>query len=98
MKIILYFISILHVILKKSVRNFSFFKLFCSVVRNENIKRPGFYMLQVARNFSNFPQLKQLYLSWRPELVIRNLIVIMLLSVSYDYVFEYRSSCNTVVS
>ena len=55
-----YFISILHVLLKKSVWNFYVLKLFCSLVRNENIKRPGFYTLQVTRVFSNFPQLKQL--------------------------------------
>ena len=59
-KIILYFISILHVILKKSVRNFCFLKLFCSLVKNENTKRPGFYTLLVTRVFSNFRQLKQL--------------------------------------
>ena len=35
-------------------------KLFWSLVRNENIKKPGFYMLQVTRVFSNFPQLKKL--------------------------------------
>ena len=37
------------------------FLLFRSLVRNENIKRPGFYMLQVTKVFSNFPlkQLKQ---------------------------------------
>ena len=40
---------------------FLFFYLFCSLVRNENIKRPGFYTLQVIRVFSNFPQLKQLH-------------------------------------
>ena len=51
-KIVLYFISILHSILKKSVCNFCFFKLFCSLVRNENIKRPGFYTLK-ARMKSN---------------------------------------------
>ena len=40
---------------------FLFFYLFCSLVRNENIKRPGFYTLQVKWVFSNFPQLKQLH-------------------------------------
>ena len=35
------------------------FSLFRCLVTNENIKRPGFYMLQVTRVFSNFPQLKQ---------------------------------------
>ena len=58
-KTVLYFISILHIILKKSVWNFYFF-LFCSLVRNENIKRPGFYTLQVTKVFSNFLQQKQL--------------------------------------
>ena len=42
-KIVLCFISILHVILKKSVQNFCFLKLFCSLIKNENTKRPGFY-------------------------------------------------------
>ena len=51
-KIVLNFISILHSILKKSVCNFCFFKLLCSLVRNENIKRPGFYTLK-ARMKSN---------------------------------------------
>ena len=37
-----------------------FLKHFCSVDRNGNIKRPGFFTLQVTRVFSNFPQLKQL--------------------------------------
>ena len=37
-----------------------FLKLFCCLVRNGNIKRPGFYALQAKRAFSNFPQLKQL--------------------------------------
>ena len=32
-----------------------FLKLFCSLVRDGNIKRLGFYMLQVRRVFSNFP-------------------------------------------
>ena len=38
---------------------FSFLFPFYSLVRNENIKRPGFYALQVTRVFSNFPQLIQ---------------------------------------
>ena len=33
---------------------------FFSLVRNENIKRPGFYTLQLARVFSSFSRLKQL--------------------------------------
>ena len=51
---------ILHAILKNTVWNFCFLKFFCSFVRNENIKRPVFYTLQVTRVFSNFQQLKQL--------------------------------------
>ena len=31
-----------------------------TLVRNENIKRPGFYVLPVTGVFSNFPKLKQL--------------------------------------
>ena len=52
----------LHVILKESVWNFYFllFFSFLLLVRNEKIKRPGVYTLQVTRIFSNFPQLKQL--------------------------------------
>ena len=58
-----YIISVLHAILKKSVSSFCFLRLFCSLVRNKNnIKRPGFYTLQVTRVFSNFP-LKQLKLN-----------------------------------
>ena len=57
-KIILYFISGLHVILKKNVLNFFFLKLFCSLGKNENTKGPGFYMLLVTRVLSAFPQLK----------------------------------------
>ena len=37
-----------------------FIFIFCYSVRDENLKRPGFYTLQVTRMFSNFPQLKQL--------------------------------------
>ena len=61
-KIVLYFISIIHVILRKSVCNFAFllFFSFLILVRNENIKRSSFYTLQVTWIFSNFPQLKQL--------------------------------------
>ena len=41
MKIVLHFISVVHVILKKSAQNFSFFffSFFCFLVRNENIKK-----------------------------------------------------------
>ena len=31
-----------------------------SLVRNKNVKRPGFQMLHVTRAFSKFPRLKQL--------------------------------------
>ena len=51
-EIVLYFISVLHAILKKSVWNFCFLKLFCSLVF-------CFYTLQTTSVFSNFP-LKQL--------------------------------------
>ena len=88
---------------------FFFFFLFCSLVRNENGKRPVFYTLQITRVFPNFLQLKQLNkskeylwilwsswivvcLSWRSEILIRNPIVIMFLSVLCDYFFEYCSS------
>ena len=54
--IILHFYTSCH-IKEKCV---DFFFLFCSLVRNENTKRHGFYTLQVTRVFSNFPQLKQL--------------------------------------
>ena len=39
---------------------FYYFFLFCYLVKNENIKIPGFYRLQVTRVFSNFQQLKEL--------------------------------------
>ena len=39
---------------------FVFFKLSCSLVKNENTKRPGFYRLPVTRVFLGFPPLKQL--------------------------------------
>ena len=50
MKIVLYFISIRHLVLKKSVRNFCLLKLCCSLVQNENTKRPGFYTFLVKQN------------------------------------------------
>ena len=46
--------------IKEKRAEFLLFETFCSLVRNENIKRPGFYTLQVTRVFSNFPYLKQL--------------------------------------
>ena len=39
---------------------FVFLKLFCSLVKNENTKRSGFYRLPVTRVFLDFPPLKQL--------------------------------------
>ena len=57
-KIVLYFISILHVMLKKSVWIFNFFKFFYFLLFSLKLKRPAFYTLQVRRVFSNFPQLK----------------------------------------
>ena len=57
MKIVLYFISILHLILKESV---CFLKLFCSLFQNENTKGPGFYTLLVRRVFLSVHQVKQL--------------------------------------
>ena len=95
----LYFISLLHAISKKSVWNFCFLKLFGSLVRNENnIKRLGFYTLQVTMVFSNFPrkQLKQnkeyvwilwsswtmICLNWRSEIVIKKPYC--------EYVFFFR--------
>ena len=58
-KILLHFISKLHVTLKKRVCNFSFliFFLFYSF---ENIKRSGFYILQITTVLWNFYQLKEL--------------------------------------
>ena len=48
-KIVLYFIPIFQVILKKSEEFFFLcFFPFCSFIRNENIKRPGFYTLKVG--------------------------------------------------
>ena len=98
---------------------FCYFFLFCSLVGNENIKRLGFYTLQVTTVFSNFPALKQLSkikntreccdplefvisLSWRSEIyiyisVIRDLVVAMFLSVSFDLFFEYYKSYSSFV-
>ena len=44
--------------LKKCVK-FLFFETF-QLLKNKNIKRPGFYTLPVTRVFLNFLQLKQL--------------------------------------
>ena len=53
------FISILHFILKKSVWNFSFllFLLLRSLVRNENIKRPG--CVTINKGFLEFSTTKK---------------------------------------
>ena len=58
--IILHFYTSFHI--KENVWNFSFllFFPFCSLVKNGNLKTPGFYTLQVIRVFSNFLQLKQI--------------------------------------
>ena len=58
--IILYFYTSCHIKEKCGILLFYYFFLFSSLVRSYNIKRPGFYTLQVTRVFSNFPQLKQL--------------------------------------
>ena len=57
--IILYFYTSCY-IKEKCVEFFFFiiFFFFCFLVRNGNIRRPGFYTLHVTRVFSNFPQLK----------------------------------------
>ena len=59
--IILYFYISCHI--KEKCSEFLFFItffVFWSLVRNQNIKRTGFYTLQVTRLFSNFLQFKQL--------------------------------------
>ena len=45
--------------LKKSGQNFCFLKL-CSLLKNENTKRPGFYLLLGTKVLLNFFLLKQL--------------------------------------
>ena len=105
--IILHFYTSCHI--KENCVEFSFLSLFCSLVRNENIKRPGFYTFTNNKRFFEFSTAKTtkqnkeyvwtwwsfwivICLSWRLEIVIRNLTVTMFLSVSNDYVFEYCSS------
>ena len=58
--IVLYFYTSCHV--NENRWDFSFIIIFlcCSLVRNYNIKRPGFYTSQVTSVFSNFSQLKKL--------------------------------------
>ena len=46
--------------IKEKYVEFFLFFLLCSLARNENIKVPGFYKLQVTMVLSNFPQLKKL--------------------------------------
>ena len=53
--VILHFYTSCHV--KEKCLEFFFFIIFCYLARNENIKRPSFYSLQVTRAFSSFPQL-----------------------------------------
>ena len=52
-KTVLYYISILNVILKKSVQNFCFSKLFCSLVKNEN-KKTWFQYVTSTKSFLEF--------------------------------------------
>ena len=52
--IILHFYTSCHI--KEKCVEFLLFETFYSLVGNENIKRHGFYTLQVTRVFSNFPQ------------------------------------------
>ena len=56
--IILHFYTLCYI--KEKCGIFIFYSLFllCFLVRNENVRRPGFYTLQVTRVFSNFPQLR----------------------------------------
>ena len=84
----MYYTSFLHFSchIKEDCAEFLLFETFCSLFRNENIKRPGFYTLQVTRVFSNFPATKKnkkyvwvlqsfwivICLSWwRSEIVIK---------------------------
>ena len=53
--VILHFYTSCHV--KEKCLEFFFFIIFGYLARNENIKRPSFYSLQVTRAFSSFPQL-----------------------------------------
>ena len=58
-RIVLYFISIRHVILKKIVPNFFFFlKLFCSLVKNENTKKTWFLYVTSNKGFLEFSSAK----------------------------------------
>ena len=49
-------------ILRKSVQNICFLKLFCSLVKNENTKRPSFYTLLITSflKFSSAKTAKQI--------------------------------------
>ena len=110
-KIVLFFISLFHVILKESVWNFSFllFFLFLLFSSKWKYKKTWFLYVTSSKGFLEFSTAKTtkrneeyawilwsswiaICLSWRSEIVIRNLIMTMLLSVSYDHVFEYCSS------
>ena len=50
-KFVLYFISILHVILEKSVRNFCFLKLFCYSVKKQKYKKTWFLYITSIKGF-----------------------------------------------
>ena len=66
---ILHFYTSCHI--KEKDVEFLLFETFCSLIRNENIKKPSFYTLQVTRIFLNFPQLKkQLEKTIRVNIVI----------------------------
>ena len=110
MIVALYFISILHAILKKSMWNFSFFFfsfwLFSSKWKHRNTWFLNATSNRCFRELSSdtIPKENKEYvwilwsfwtmisLSWRSEIVIRNLIETMFLSISNDYICEY---CNS---
>ena len=105
--IALYFISILHAILKKSMWNFSFFFFsfwlfswewkhentwFLYIISNRGFRK--FYTDKITKQNKEYVWVLwsfwiMISLSWRSEIVIRNLIETMFFSISYDYIFEY---------
>ena len=69
------------------------FSLFCSLVTNENIKSWFLYATS-NKSFLEFSTAKTsvnnvICLSWRPQILIRNLIATMFLAVSYDYTVSF---------
>ena len=93
-KIVLCFISMLDIILKKSVWNMK--------TKKWKYKNTWFLYVKSKKGFLEFPTEKKtpkqnkecanvICLNWRSEIVTRNVIMTMFLSVSYDYVFEYCS-------